>query len=195
MARLRTRQRKAGLTSLSIVVPTADVQVFSQLAMRRRKQLAVGNLPNLPLPARWVRTRTPVIGTGELLELREALELAAVTLVVRRMNPRIVRSLRLEIAREAVLSSRASSAQLQRLHILLAELSGDHTLQLLAPITLRLTEDRSVFARASMLARAQGVARIRRLHLGIVDALIEQNDALARRRMRRYLTGLREWLL
>ena len=116
------------------------------------------------------------------------------TLAVRRMNVQAARRLRAEIARESALPVNAGSAELQRLHSLMGELSGDEALQLLLRIALQLTDDRSAFAASSGASREQIVARVKRQHAGIVEALIDRNEALAIRRMRRYLSGLREWL-
>ena len=74
------------------------------------------------------------------------------------------------------------------------DLSGDDALQLLLRIALQLTDERSPFELSRGSERERIVARVKQLHAGIVEALVERNEALAIRRMRRYLSGLREWL-
>ena len=196
MARLRARQRNAGLESLSLVVPVADVPAFVRLAARRRGLHQAGQAPEVAvrLPRRIAKVRTTQISPVDILAFRELLEVTAVTLAVRRMNAQAARRLRAEITRESVLPVDTGSAEFQRLHLLVGELSGDDALQLLLRIALQLTDDRSAFAGSYGVSREQIVARVKRLHTGIVEALVERNEALAIRRMRRYLSGLREWL-
>jgi DNA-binding FadR family transcriptional regulator len=197
MARLRERQRVAGLTSLSIVVPAADVPAFVRLAARRRRLHSdAGSAPGgkMRLARRTGSVRTTRISPADILAFRELLEVTAVTLVARRMSAEVARRLRSQIAREASLDSEATSAEMQRLHLLLAELSGDEALQLLLRIALQLTDERSPFTVAPLEERRRLVSRIKRLHAAIVDALVQRDERLAVRRVRRYLSGLREWL-
>lgn len=196
MARLRARQRAAGLTSLSLVVPAADVPAFVRLAARRRalREASGRSTAAVRLPRRVDSMRATSISPSDILAFRELLEVTAVTLAVRRLNGQSVRRLRSEVAREAALPIDAESSDLQRLHLLVGELSGDDALQLLLRIALQLTDERSAFARSTGADREDVVARVKRLHAGIVDAMIGRNEALAVRRMRRYLSGLREWL-
>jgi DNA-binding FadR family transcriptional regulator len=196
MAKLRARQRAAGLASLSLVVPAGDAAAFARLAARRRALHRAGRTPGTTL--RWsreaTRLRSTSISVADILAFRELLESTAVTLAVRRMSAASARLLRAELAREAALPVDASSADWQRLHLLLGELSGDEGLQLLLRIALQLTDERSAFTRSTGADRAEVVARVKRLHAGIVDAVIARSEALAVRRVRRYLAGLREWL-
>ena len=197
MARMRARQRAAGLVPLSLVVPAGDAQGFQKLAARRRRLAMQG--PNIDAgPIRWQkRSRSPAstsISPADILAFRELLETTAVTLVVRRMNSASTRRLRAAIEHETLLPADASSEEFQRLHLLLGELSRDEPLQLLLRIALRLTDDRSAFNRLRGGDRAQVVARVKRLHASIVEAMTDRNEALALRRMRRYLSGLRDWL-
>ena len=196
MARLRARQRVAGLETLTLVVPVDDVPAFVRLAARRRGLDQAGQAPGaaVRLSRRIARVRTTQISPADILAFRELLEVTAVTLVARRMNGQFVRRLRAEIARESTLPANAGAAAWQRLHLLLGDLSGDDALQLLLRIALQLTDERSPFERAREPERERIVARVKQLHAGIVDELVERNEALAIRRMRRYLSGLREWL-
>ena len=196
MARLRARQRAAGLTSLTLVVPASDSAAFVRLAGRRRALHDAGGRSQriVRLPRRTVKLGASSISPSDILAFRELLETTAVTLAVRRINAVAVRRLRTEVDRERALSVDASSADFQRLHLLLAQLSGDDALQLLLRIALQLTDERSAFAQARGAERERVVARVKRLHAGIVEAVVARDETLAVRRMRRYLSGLREWL-
>jgi DNA-binding FadR family transcriptional regulator len=196
MARLRARQRAAGLSSLTLVVPAADAAGFLRLAAWRRvlHATASGSHRAVRLPRRVEKLGATSISPSDILAFRELLESTAVTLVARRMNAAAARRLRLAINRERALPVDADSADFQRLHLLLGELSGDGALQLLLRIALQLTDDRSAFASTRGTERDRVVARIKRLHAGIVEAVLSRDEKLAVRRMRRYLSGLREWL-
>lgn len=140
------------------------------------------------------RGTTTSISPGDILAFRELLESTAVSLVVRRMNEPIRRRLRAALRREAALPADAASTEFQKLHRLLGELSGDEPLQLLLRIALQLTDERSAFDRSRGADRREIVERVKRLHAGIVASIIDGDEALAVRRMKRYLGGLREWL-
>ena len=196
MSRMRSRQRKAGLMPLSLVVPVGDAAAFTRLAARRRRLAALARHTAVPAAARMSipRGATTSISPGDILAFRELLESTAVSLVVRRLNPPMRRRLQAALRREAALPSDAASSEFQKLHRLLGELSGDEPLQLLLRIALQLTDERSVFDRSRGADRREIVERVKRLHAGIVAAIIDRDEALSVRRMRRYLGGLREWL-
>lgn len=198
MSRLRLRQREAGLVSATLVIPGADATAFARLAARRREAQLAGRLaPDVALgsPDAWTRRRrADGISRAELLEVRELLEVVAVTLVARHMNTHAARRLASQVAREASLDGSADSADLQRFHLLLGELSGDHALELLLRLALQITDDRSPFAKTVGRDREEVISRVIHLHRGIADALIERNEVLAIRRMRRYLAGLKTWI-
>jgi DNA-binding FadR family transcriptional regulator len=197
MARMRSRQRKAGLVPLSIVVPAGDAVPFTRLAARRRRLARNARDAGIHPCARlsFPRGATTSISPGDILAFRDLLESTAVSLVVRRMSPSMQRRLHAALRREAALPADAASIEFQRLHLLLGELSGDEPLQLLLRIALQLTDERSAFERSRGADRREIVARVRRLHAGIVGAIIAGDEALAVRRMKRYLGGLREWLV
>jgi DNA-binding FadR family transcriptional regulator len=199
MARLRSRQRGAGLATLTLVVPTANVTLFRRLAARQRQRLARGaplTLFNSVLARRMTRDANESrVNPADIMETRELLEVAAVSLATRRLNPHLARRLRVIIADEAALDGTASAEQLQRFHLLLGELSGDPVLLLFLRLALRLTDEHSTFARRSRTDREAVVARLKHLHAAIATAIIERYEGLAIRRMRRYLSGLRDWLV
>ena len=129
------------------------------------------------------------------MKLRELLEVAALGLVCARLTASGERRLRALVTWEQTLDADATGPDLQRLHALLGELSGDPTLQFLLTVALRLTDEHASFSGRPRRERGAGVARIRRVHAGIVEAILERNASLAETRLRRYLAGLREWLV
>jgi len=122
------------------------------------------------------------------------LEITAVGLVIERMTPQAEKRLRKLAEQDAAMTGTASPLELQRLHMALGEMSGDQALQFLLGIALRVTDERSSFRDRKHVEREAVVARIKRLHLRIIAAIIERNGVLAERRMRQYLVGLRDWL-
>ncbi len=198
MAGLRARQRDAGLVTLTLVVPAEEVEAFRTLARRRRDGARGAGRgrrgpPSLAAAPRRLSRRS-AIRPQDIMKLRELLEVAALGLVCARLTVAGGRRLRALIDWERALDADASGPDLQRLHALLGELSGDSTLQFLLTVALRLTDEHASFAGRPRRERAAGVARIRRIHAGIVEAILERNAGLAESRLRRYLAGLREWL-
>lgn len=92
------------------------------------------------------------------------------------------------------MSADATTRELQRLHLVLGELSMDPTLHFLLRIALRVTEERSSFTLLPRKQRDAVVARIRESHLRIIEAIVERNEPLAERRLRRYLSALKDWI-
>jgi DNA-binding FadR family transcriptional regulator len=198
MASLRARQRRAGLATLTLVVPGVDTDLFTQLAARHREawRTGQGRTRGRLAPVRRLEAgaRPAGIATTDILRLRELLELTAIGLVIERMNPGMERRLRRLLEVEAALDGGASAGELQRFHLALGELAGDPTLQFLLRIALRATDERSLFATRGQRERDVVVARVKRLHRRIADALIKRNTTLADYRMRNYLAGLKDWL-
>lgn len=198
MAGMRQRQRAAGLTTLTVVVPQVDAAQMKALARRRREGWTAGSgspALGVTLPRRLApRARRSAIRAQDIMQLRELLEVAAVGLVIGRLNVSIERRLRNFVEWEQRLDEDASGSDLQRLHSTLADLSGDPVLRFLLRVALRLTEDHASFAGRSRRERSSGVARIKRVHAGIVEAVLRRDQPLAEARIRRYLAGLKEWL-
>lgn len=198
MASLRARQREAGLVTLTLVVPADEVEAFRSLARRRcddslaATQDRRGSLSLAAMPRRL--HRRSAIRPQDIMKLRELLEVAALGLVCARLTASGERRLRALVTWEQGLDADATGPDLQRLHALLGELSGDPTLQFLLTVALRLTDEHASFTRQPRRERAAGVARIQRVHAAIVEAMLAGNASLAETRLRRYLAGLREWL-
>jgi len=199
MARMRARQHGTGLTTVTLVVPQSDSGPLRRLAARRRSRLALGQAQaagNLRLERNMLRDAAAHrISPSDILETRQLLEVAAVSLVVRALNPWSVRRLRAALADEAALNDNTNAAELQRFHLLLGELSGDAALLLFLRLSLLLTDQHSIFTRLQPMDRAAVVAHVRRLHAGIAAAILDRKEGLAIRRMRRYVSGLKDWLV
>jgi hypothetical protein len=198
MASMRARQRQNGLATLTVVVPQVDAANFISLAQRCRARWKGGARsaargPALPRGIA-TRTRSSAIRGQDIMKLRELLEVAAVGLVIARSNAPIERRLQSIVEWEKRLDEDATARELQRLHSTLADLSGDPTLRFLLRVALGLTDDHALFANSSRGERAGQVARIKRAHAAIVDAILRRDQSLAEARIRRYLAGLKEWL-
>jgi DNA-binding FadR family transcriptional regulator len=198
MAALRVRQHRAGLTSLTLVVPRGDAALLRDLARRRRTRLErvdprrrAGDVAG---PVAGLPTKRSAISSRDIRRLRELLEITAVGLVVERMNARLARRIERALALDAKLDSEATPAQLQRFHIALAEFTGDETLQFLLRIALSVTAERSSFAARSRAERNAVVVRMHRSHARIARALIGRDTPAAERAVRRYFAELEGWL-
>jgi DNA-binding FadR family transcriptional regulator len=198
MASLRARQRDSGLVTLTLVVPEPEAARFGALARSRRdlwRRQPRARSRALPWPGGLETTvRRSAIRPRDILKLRELLEVAAVGLVIGRLNRPIARRLETLVEWERGLDGDASSDDLQRLHATLADLTGDAALRFLLRVALRLTDDHASFRRRRREEREAGVARIKRLHAGIVAAIVQRQQPLAEARMRRYVAGLEPWL-
>jgi DNA-binding FadR family transcriptional regulator len=166
------------------------------LAQRCRARWKGGRRSSTRIPAlsRGSAARRSSIRAHDITKLRELLEVAAVDLVIDRINAASARRLRSIVEWERGLDADAAGRDLQRLHSTLADLSGDPALRFLLRVALNLTEDHSSFAGRSRSERDDQVARIRRAHAALVDAIVQQDRSLAEGRMRRYLRGLQVWL-
>lgn len=198
MANLRARQRALGLVSISLVVPASDALHFHRLASSRRETLNPGrglakirSSVGKNIAQEFASHR---IKPDDIMETRVLLEVAAVGLVIRRMNPLTARRMRSLIIGEARLDGDARTEDLQKFHLALGELSGDPALLLFLRLALQLTDEHSTFRHRPKLRRDEVVSRLKMLHSSIADAIIVRDQVLAVKRMRRYLSGLKDWL-
>ena len=88
----------------------------------------------------------------------------------------------------------ADASDLQRFHLTLGELSGDPALRLFLRLALQLTDEHSTFPHRAKSRRDDVVSRLKTLHAEIGAAIVDGDERLAARRMRRYLSGLKDWL-
>ncbi len=149
MSSLRARQRRAGLTTVTLVVPRDDTLQLTLWAKRRREQWTQGRAQSAWPAALAMRgglgAARSAISSEDIRRLRELLEVTAVRLVIDRMTPRIAKRLRALAGQESAMDGDATARDLQRFHLMLGELSTDPTLHFLLRIALRVTEERSPF--------------------------------------------------
>ena len=98
------------------------------------------------------------------------------------------------IAREASLGAEAPAVESQRLHLLIAELSGDPALALFTRIVMQLSEAHADFAQRSSEQRQRVLRNIRRLHAAIADAILARDEDAAVEALHRYFEGYRRWM-
>jgi DNA-binding FadR family transcriptional regulator len=272
MSAYRSRQRAAGLTTLTLLVPQHDVALFQEIAAERRgaqrepvlntnprangradtlaeellkkviqmgwpvgnqlgseaelmqqfgvsrpvlrqairllghygvarmqRGAAGGLIIDAPDPSATVRAVSIYleyrrIRPADILETRKILEQATISLAVQRLSSEGESRLRDDLAAEAALDGTADAQYWQRLHFTIAELSGDPALSLFAGIILRLSEAHSNFSRSSKAERAKVVARIKKLHRNIAEAMLSRDVPAACQWVERYLDGYKEWI-
>jgi DNA-binding FadR family transcriptional regulator len=176
------------------------VRLLEQDGVARMRRGATGGLvvaaPDATSTMRAVRILLEYqrIRPVDILATRQVLEQATVSLAVARLSAAGAARLRAVIDAEAELDGSATGEDLQRFHFAVAELSGDPALRLFTDIVLRLSDAHSTFARRPRADRDRGVARIKRLHRTIAEAIIARDAAAASRRIRRYLEGYRDWM-
>jgi DNA-binding FadR family transcriptional regulator len=134
------------------------------------------------------------IRPADILESRRILEQATIVLAVQRLTREGESRLRNDIAAEATLDYTADPRSWQRLHVTIAELSGDPALSLFAGIILRLSESHSNFSRRSRTERTRVVARVKKLHRNIAEAILNRDAETACHWVERYLDGYKEWM-
>jgi len=134
------------------------------------------------------------ITTRDILATRRALELAALDLVIERLDRDGEQRLLDHVRAEAQLDGSAGAHELLRFHFLLAELCGDPALRLFDGIVLQLADAHSTFDRRSRPERDRVVARIKEYHREIACAVIAHDGEQARRRMTEYIAGISAWL-
>ncbi|MGE0383385.1 MAG: FadR/GntR family transcriptional regulator [Gammaproteobacteria bacterium] len=134
------------------------------------------------------------IRPSDILEVRRVLELAAVRLACERLTPAGEALLREAIAADGALDADASRIDIQRLHRVLGELTGDPALSLFLNVILDLTHAHSLFTRRRRQDRAKVVRRIRQRHRAIAEALLARDAARAQAEIENYIDGFRGWM-
>ncbi|CAB3653081.1 FadR/GntR family transcriptional regulator [Paraburkholderia rhynchosiae] len=134
------------------------------------------------------------VAPRDILATRHALELAALDLVIERLDDEGEQRLREQVQGEAQLDGGAGADELLRFHFLLAELCGDPALRLFDCIVLQLADAHSTFHRRGRADRDRVVARIKEYHRGVALAVIARDKEQARGKMAEYIAGIRTWL-
>ena len=130
------------------------------------------------------------IRSVDLFEAREALEMAALQLAIERLTEegtdRLTRALD-----DNDLSSVGFAQSAHDFHVVIAELSGNQTLQLFVAILTRITAKRLEEPGAQRATTPGNVReQVDYAHRKIVDAILDGDVPLARRRMRLHLRSL-----
>ncbi len=129
------------------------------------------------------------IRVSDLFEVRAVVELAMLDLVVERLDDEGVERLRGMLSADRQAGDEPFTEDARDLHAVLASLSGNRVLELLALVLFRLTRlHSSGNRRKSVKTAVMGEAQAS--HDGIVAAVIARDAGVARRRMRRQLDAL-----
>jgi DNA-binding FadR family transcriptional regulator len=130
------------------------------------------------------------IRAADLFEAREALEMAALQLAIERLTEEGTD--RLTRALDGNGSSSVGFAQSAHdFHVLIAELGGNRTLQLFVAVLARITAERLEEPGVQRGATpGNTLEQVSYAHRRIVDAILDGDVALARRRMRIHLRSL-----
>jgi DNA-binding FadR family transcriptional regulator len=132
------------------------------------------------------------ISVPAVTELRVGVELAIVDLVVDRMDDD-GEGLLEALAHERDVSDEDFAAAGHDLHAALAARAGNRVLELVALVLIRLTRLHQIEARSGRRLR-EVQHEVHRTHERIADAIVNGDEQLARRRMRRHLDALAAYL-
>jgi DNA-binding FadR family transcriptional regulator len=167
------------------------------VAPGRGQQGAVVNNPDSEAVARaasiYLEYRR--IGPAAILFTRRTLELAALRRAIDHLDASGEQRLHQLIETEAGFDGDTPPEEMLRLHRLIGELSLDPALQLFGDVVLSLSVAHSSFLRRPAQDRHEVIARLKRLHGQIVDAMVARDAARATRRMERYFDGMSDWLV
>jgi DNA-binding FadR family transcriptional regulator len=130
----------------------------------------------------------------DILDTRLWLETATVTRAIATLTASGEQALREAIAREASLGPDAPALESQRLHLLIAELSGDPALALFTRIVMQLSEAHSDFALRPSEQRQRVMRNIRKLHAAMAEAILARDEDAAVQALRRYFEGYKRWM-
>jgi DNA-binding FadR family transcriptional regulator len=132
------------------------------------------------------------ISRADLLELRIGVELAVVDLAIARAD-RSDSELQDALEHERALNVNEFADGGHDLHAVIAGLAGNRALELVSLVLLRLFRLHQV-EEVSDVERAVAAREVSKAHGAIADAIVDGNDELARRRMRRHLEALGNYL-
>lgn len=136
------------------------------------------------------------IALDELFEARMVIEDTATDLAAQAMGEAEIVRLRERIAEEAADPRQLNSTEHQRLHSLIASLTGNPAIELFVEILASLTPlyTRAPSRRMNEADRRRAADQSAEAHRAIVDALVAGDAGLARHRMKRHLEATAEWL-
>jgi DNA-binding FadR family transcriptional regulator len=141
------------------------------------------------------------VDISQVYESRAALELTCVEIVARNINEAKIKALRTALE-DGVVSGDAKQLAVSGhgLHVLIAHLTGNPTLELfvssLVELTARYTAETPNSECISPISRtgADDMNAAAHAHRGIIEAIVAGDAALARHRMDRHLAGMAKWL-
>jgi DNA-binding FadR family transcriptional regulator len=126
-------------------------------------------------------------GLASLAEVRMRLEVALVDLVIDRLDADGVASL--DDSLEVEEGDEHADVAIHNLHANMARLAGNHVLELIALVLIRLTRFRQY--RKMTVTESEGIrVEVNRIHLGIARAIQSGDRELARRRVAKHLDVL-----
>lgn len=128
------------------------------------------------------------VNVGHFSDVRLGVELALADRVIDNHDEDTDELLRASLAAEEDASDDEMVEAVHDLHAAIASLAGNRALELVARVLIRVTRLRE--AERPHRARLEIRREVHRAHTGIVDALIERDRALARRRLHRHLTAV-----
>jgi DNA-binding FadR family transcriptional regulator len=130
---------------------------------------------------------------ADLADLRMRLELVLVDLAAQRIDADGAARLRLALEREKSPTEAEFADAANDLHGVMAALSGNRALELVAVVLIRLTRLHQI-DRLSDSARRKVADEVPRTHEGIATAIVDGDRELARHRLRRHLEVLAKYL-
>jgi DNA-binding FadR family transcriptional regulator len=130
---------------------------------------------------------------ADLMELRTEIELAVIDRVVEQPAPAVQAALEVALQAELDASGSGLSEAAYGLHEVLAGLSGNRVLELMATVLIRLTRLQETDSVPRQVRRTVRVD-VDRAHLAIVDAVQARDRNLARHRLRRHLDAVTGFL-
>ena len=129
------------------------------------------------------------ITAAQVFEVRSGVETAMVDVVIDHMDAEAEARLRVALADELEASDDEFTAAAHDLHAVIAAVTQNRVLELLALVLIRLSRLHEVGTLASR-ARGRVGAEVSRAHTAITDAIVDGDRALARRRMDRHMEVL-----
>lgn len=130
----------------------------------------------------------------EVLQTRKILELATVELAIARLDAVGEAKLLKAMEADEPLNARSDPSDLQRLHETIGGLAGDPALLLFLQVVLRLTQAQFGFAGRAAGERERVVARIKRIHRAIAEAVLARDLPAAQQLVAKYLDAFPSWM-
>ena len=128
------------------------------------------------------------VNVGHFSDVRVGVELVLADRVIDNLDDDTTGLLRASLAAEEEASDDDMIEVVHDLHGTIASLAGNRALELVARVLIRVTRLREI--ERPQRARLEIRREVHRAHTGIVDALVDGDRELVRRRLRRHLTAV-----